>query len=92
MQTIVTKYFGATNTRGSSIKATAERGSISVPYPHEINSNDVHAHAAQKLCEMFAADDLKDYGTPITKNPWSRSFVSGAMPGSSCTECHVFID
>ena len=91
MQAIVTKYFGVTNTRGSRIKATAERGSIVVPYPHEIDSGQVHAYAAQKLCEMFAADDLRDYGTPITKNPWSRSFVSGAIPGNK-GECHVFID
>jgi len=91
-QAIVTKYIGATNTRGSRIKATAERGTLSIPYPHEINSGEVHAYAAQKLCEMFAAADLAQYGIPITKNPWSRSFVSGAMPGSGCTECHVFID
>ena len=77
MQSIITKYFGATNTKGSRIKATAERGSIVVPYPYEIGSGQVHAFAAQKLCELFAAEDLKDYGTPITKNPWSRAFVSG---------------
>jgi hypothetical protein len=92
MQAIVTKYIGATNARGSRIKATAKRGSIVVPYPHEINSGDVHAYAAQKLCALFAAEDLKDYGTPITKNPWSKAFVSGSMPGSNCTECHIFID
>ena len=91
MQAIQTKYIPASNTRGSRIKATAERGSISIPYPHEIDSWQVHAFAAQKLCEKFAAEDLKDYGTPITKNPWSRAFVSGAMPGNK-GECHVFVD
>ena len=90
MQSIITKYIPATS-RGSRIKATADRGSISIPYPHEINSWQVHAFAAQKLCEKFTAEDLKDYGTPITKNPWARAFVSGAMPNNG-GECHVFID
>ena len=90
-QAIVTKYIPASNTRGSRIKAMAERDSISVPYPHEINSGDVHAYAAQKLCEKFASEDLKQFGTPVTKNPWSRAFVSGAMPNNK-GECHVFVD
>ena len=91
MQSIITKYIGATNTKGSRIKATAERGSIVVPYPYEINSGEVHAYAAQKLCELFASQDLDQYGTPVTRNPWSRSFVSGSMPGNK-GECHVFVD
>ena len=91
MQAIQTKYIPASNTRGSRIKATADRGSISIPYPHEIDSWQVHAFAAQKLCEKFTAEDLKQFGTPITKNPWARAFVSGAMPNNK-GECHIFVD
>lgn len=91
MQAIVTKYLPATNVRGSRIKATCNRGSIILSYPDELNSSDVHAWAAQKLCEKFAAADLKEYGTPVTTNPWMRAFVSGGLPGGK-EECHVFVD
>lgn len=91
MQAIVTKFIPATNLKGSRIKAQCERGSITLCYPHEINQSDVHAWAAQKLCEKFAAEDLKQYGTPVTKNPWMRNFVSGGLHGNK-GECHVFVD
>ena len=91
MQAIVTKFIPATNFKGSRIKATCNRGSIILSYPSELNSSDVHPWAAQKLCEKFAAADLKEYGTPVAKNPWMRAFVSGGLPGDK-GECHVFVD
>ena len=49
-EAIVTKYHGATNTRGSQITATACGGlRVSIPYPHDLNGEDVHRAAANLL-------------------------------------------
>ena len=88
MQAIQTKYFGATNFRGARVKATCERGSLTIDYPHELNRNELGAYAAKQLIAKFCAQDLKQYGTPIESNPWNRPFVSGSLPDG--TECHVF--
>ena len=52
MQAIQTKYLPATNTRGSRIKATCDRGSITIPYPRELSGDEVHREAVR-----FARDD-----------------------------------
>lgn len=90
MQAIQTKFLPATNFKGSRIKAVCSRGSITLSYPDELNQSDVHPWAARKLCERFAAEDLKQYGTPIEKNPWLKPFVSGGLPDN--TEVHVFVN
>lgn len=54
MKAIITKYIGATDTRGSRIKATDEDGnSITIPYPHELSGEAVHAKAAVQLCRKM---------------------------------------
>ena len=90
MQAIITKYIPATNTRGSRIKAKCERGSITISYPDELRSEDVHIFAAKKLVEKFTQEDLKQYGTPLDKNPWMKPRASGELPDGSTA--HVFID
>lgn len=49
----MTKYLGATNNRGSRIKAYTESGlSLTVPYPHERNQGaDAHSVAALALAK-----------------------------------------
>jgi len=51
MQAIETKYFGATNTRGSRIIATTGSGhhKLAIPYPHELSGEACHAAAAEAL-------------------------------------------
>ncbi len=50
MKAIRTRFYGATNTRGSRIIATdGDRNSISLPYPHELNSDDAHRLACLML-------------------------------------------
>lgn len=55
MIAIHTKYIGATNTRGSRIKAyTSGHGSIkgfevTIPYPHELSGEQVHFKAVKAL-------------------------------------------
>lgn len=49
MQAIITKYRGATNTRGSHIVATAAAGRVTMPYDHALDLEANHAAAANKL-------------------------------------------
>jgi hypothetical protein len=49
-EAIVTKYHGATDTRGSRVTATACGGlKVSIPYPHDLNGEAVHMAAAAAL-------------------------------------------
>lgn len=88
MQAIQTKYLPATNTRGSRIKAFCERGSITVPYPHELSGDAVHRYAVTQLVWKFMAEDSKKYGVPSSQNPWGREFVTGFLTDG--TAAHVF--
>ncbi len=81
-QAILVKYLPATNFKGSRLKAACERGSITIPYPHELSSDDRGYLAAEQLCEKFAKEDEKNYGTPIQKNPWMRRKIGGALPNN----------
>lgn len=89
MQAIETKYLGATDTRGSRIKAFCERGSITVPYPHGLSGDQVHVFAAAQLVAKFLAEDEKQYGTQPEKNPWNRPRICGA---TQLGYAHVFCD
>jgi hypothetical protein len=89
MQAIHSKYLPATNNRGSRIKATCERGSVTIPYPHELSGDEVHRESVRQLVAKFCAEDLATYGTPIESNPWNRPFATGCLPGG--TFAHVFI-
>jgi hypothetical protein len=53
MQAIQTRYFGPSNVKGSRIKAWAEAGSVTIPYPHELSGQACHRKAAQALVEKF---------------------------------------
>lgn len=52
-QAIVTKYFGPTNTRGSRIKATAQAGSVVVPWDHSLGIDENHDRAANALLKKL---------------------------------------
>lgn len=51
MRAIITKYHGATNTRGSRISARDGMGlnRIYIPYPHELDGEPAHRLAAEAL-------------------------------------------
>lgn len=63
-QTIRTTYHGPTNTRGARIKATCARGSITIPFPYELDGNDGHVAAARALILKFGLE-------------WGPSFAVG---------------
>jgi hypothetical protein len=65
LEIITTKYHGATNFRGSRISATGDGARVSIPYPHELNGEAVHAAAARALAAKlgFHGVTLKGYST-----------------------------
>ena len=92
MQAIETKLIPATNTKPTRIKASCDRGSIivstdSLSGDQANGSESTHVKAAQALVDRFCAEDLKEYGTPIEKNPWMFSRVVG---GTKEGYAHVF--
>jgi hypothetical protein len=52
-QAIETKYLGPTNSRGPRIKATAQAGSRTADYLHNLNIEENHSHAARQLAEKL---------------------------------------
>ena len=65
MQAIQTRYLAPTNTRGARIKAWAQAGSITIPYPHELSGQAVHRAAALALDEKYG---------------WKRQYLGGQLP------------
>ena len=88
MQSIQTKYLSATESKGSRIKAKCARGSIVIPFPHELSGDDIHRAAVLALVTRFLDEDSAK-GTPRETNFWNRSFVSGSLPDGSMA--HIFL-
>lgn len=86
MQAIQTKFLPCTNRRGARIKASCERGSLTVDYPHELSGDACHRFAVDALVSKFVREDEKRYG--INHNPWQTPYVTGCLPDG--TYAHVF--
>lgn len=90
MQAIITKHIGATNTHGSRIKATCDRGTITVPVDYDLDSRAAnHVAAAQALVNKFLQEDFDIRGELRSDNPWNRPRAAGAAYNG--TYAHVFI-
>ncbi len=91
MQAIQSRYLPATNTKPSRIKAWCERGSLTLPYPHEYDTSAAHNFVARELLLKFVNEDAKrpTNPTPINHNPWAKPFSSGRLPNGDYA--HVFI-
>lgn len=59
MQIVTTKYLGPTNHRGSRIKATCWRASVTVTYDYSLSSDNNHRHAVCVLLNKINKDDAK---------------------------------
>ena len=79
MQAIQTKFYGPTNTKGDRIKAWCERGSITIPYSYEGDSEYCHKQAIRALVNKFILEDSKEYGAD-SKTSWSNDYVVGWLP------------
>ena len=64
-QAIVTKYIGASNTRGSRVKAAAWAGGVTIPYDTRLSSAQAHAKAAKALASKYG---------------WHGHFIGACMP------------
>jgi hypothetical protein len=53
MKSILTKYLGPTNVRGSRIKASDGDNAVIIGYRDELRSEDAHAEAAKALCNKL---------------------------------------
>lgn len=89
MQSIHSKYLPANDTRGSRIKAKCARGSITIPFPHELTGDAIHRAAVLALVTRFLDEDQAK-GTPRETNFWNRAFVSGSLSDGSMA--HVFLN
>ena len=78
MQAIETKYLGPTNTLGSRIKASCERGSLTVQWDYSLGVEDNHRAAAARLLATFAQEDCAKYGGGESHH-WGE-FVAGTLP------------
>ena len=90
MQAIITTYLSPTNTLGARIKATCERGSITVPFDYNFSSDQRHFAAAQALVNRFVKEDQLTLSEPPRLNPWNRARAVGQLPSGSYA--HVFIN
>lgn len=87
MQAIITKYLPPTNRRGSRVKATCERGSITVPWDSNLDAHENHEAACRAMCEQFDAEDRKEYGS--TLGNWSRPKASGGLASGEWVHCFI---
>lgn len=83
MQAIITKILPATNTRPTRIKASCERGSITVSYYHN-GAEHGHIDAANALIAKFVRQDGER-----SPNPWTTPRVCGQLPSGDYA--HVFV-
>ena len=65
MQAIQTRYLCPTDAKGARIKAWAEAGSVTIPYPHELSGQACHRKAAQALAAKFN---------------WGHEYLGGQLP------------
>ena len=91
MQAIYTKYIPATNFKPSRIKASCERGSLTICFDslEPMADCDKFSAAARLLCEKFIAEDAAKYGSQPWQSAWSREFVSGGLAQGGYA--HVFV-
>lgn len=73
-QAIITKYFPASNVKGSRVKASAAAGSIILHYDSGLSSERNHAKAAEALANKFG---------------WRGTWQMGGMPSDTgyCFVC-----
>lgn len=76
MQAITTKFLPCTNYKGSRVKASCERGSLTISWDHGLNAEDNHIKAVETLCNKFVGEDIVKYGAD-SKSPWNNKKAYG---------------
>ena len=76
MKAIQTKYLGATDYKGSRIKAWAEGwGSATISYPHEYSNEMAHFQAVKALMAKYQPKYVKDTPTIFGGLPDQSGYV-----------------
>lgn len=71
MQAIKTKFLPCTNRTGARIKASCERGSVTIPYPYEESGEYCHVLAIEALLTKFYTEDKKKFSEEGREaSPW----------------------
>lgn len=88
MQAIQTKFISATNHKGARIKASCERGSLTVDWNYDLDTEANHILACSVLRTRFICEDSRRYASVPEVNPWSKPMVCGPLLDG--TYAHVF--
>lgn len=79
MQAISVKFLSPANCRGARLKATCDRGSVTIEYPYGKSSGlDAATVALQVLIAKFLSEDSARYGS-TERNPWSGPWFGGTV-------------
>lgn len=71
------------------MKASCERGSLTVSWDPALNPERNHRRVAKLLLDKFAAEDVKAYpGTTLESHHWGE-FITGEIEGGVCV--HVLV-
>ena len=76
-QAIETKYLGPTNHRGGRIKASAQAGSITIPWDHALNTDNNHDMAAIALLKKLGWKGKLEGGGNARGNGNVYVFIEG---------------
>jgi hypothetical protein len=70
-QAITTKFMPCTNTKCSRVKASCERGNITISWDHALNSSENHEKAVKELLTKFEKEDIAKWGQAMfSKGTW----------------------
>lgn len=80
MNVIKTKYIGPTNSRGSRIKASMGKFSVTIPYPHEFSYEVCHFQAVKALVTKHDLQvDIDNMGYGGDDNGYYFTFKHSVM-------------
>lgn len=71
MVAIVTRYHGATNTRGARYSAKADGRVVYVSIDHALSEEENHRQAAVKLCRQCVWDEDRFFGGSMRAGEWA---------------------
>jgi len=71
MLAITSKYHGPTDTRGSTVRATAMGKSATVPYDSALDNEANHRAAVVALCDKFGWEADRFFGGAMDDGRWA---------------------
>ena len=75
MSRIRTRHIGPTDTKGARIKATNGARTVTIPYPYELNVEDAHMAAAEKLINVLHEHDEERVEYAVARSAKDDGYV-----------------